>query len=100
MYITKHALERYAERFGGSNSISSVQKRTNRMTKVAAFGVEIKPKDEAMIMLRNKFKKVRYVLYRNIVVVHDVESDRILTVYDYDRDKYYPLKRIAAGVKP
>jgi len=26
-------------------------------------------------------------------VVHDVEDDRVMTVYGYDKDQYYPLEK-------
>ncbi len=91
-YVTQHALERFAQRFGGSDTTKSIRKRTNRMLKVMSFGIELKPRDNTMTLLKNRFKPVKYILYRNIVVVHDAEEDRILTVYGYDKTKYHSLK--------
>ena len=95
LFITGHAHDRYMERFGGTNSIKSIKRRENTMRKAVAWGVEIKPVEEWRVLLKHKFKNVKYCLYRNIVAV--VENGRVVTVYGYDRKKWLPLKKLVGG---
>ena len=79
------------ERFGGINSLKSVQKRENTMRKVCAFGVKLKPLKLMMKLLNNDCQLADYYLYRNIVAV--VANDTILTVYKYNPDNWERLKK-------
>ena len=89
LYVSQHAVDRHAERFGGANSAKSIEKRTNSIRRVVAFGVEVEPKERLKMLLRNNCTKASYHLYRNIVAV--VENNRVVTVYRYNRDEFKDL---------
>lgn len=94
IHVTQHALNRFSERFGGVDSTKSIQRRTNTMRRVVAFGARIKPKDSMSVYLLNGCKDVEYYLYRNIVVV--IEDMRVVTAYRYDWNKWEALKKCPA----
>ena len=96
LFITKHAHDRYIERFGGLNTVKSKEKRKNTIRKVVAFGMLIRPLDEIRVYLNNNCKDVEYRLYRNIIAV--VENGRVVTVYNYRANQWQRVECVSRSI--
>jgi len=86
IFVSKHAIDQHFLRFGGTVTEDSIIKKANKIRKVIAFGIEIKPKNKMMKLLNNNCVKTKYFMYGGIVAVY--ANNIVVTVYKYEADKW------------
>jgi hypothetical protein len=84
--VSEHAIDQHFKRFGGTPSEGKRVGKANKIRKVVAFGLEIKPKAQMMKLLNNKCVRAKYYLLGGVVAVY--ADDVVVTVYKYNADKW------------
>jgi len=80
--VSEHAIDQHFKRFGGKATEGKRVGKANKIRKVIAFGIEIKPKNNMMKILNNNGVSAKYFLLGGIVAVY--AQDVVVTVYKYN----------------